>query len=139
MALVFKSVGAMLSYVRGACTDSMEFVGRTVEEVLRSNVESSGAVDTGKLIGSIESEHGGNKATVKFADGAGHTSLWGSKSMGISPGSSVYIPQWVDEGRTGTRDAANFMSTTMGELQSNKDHVDAMVDGLAAHGIKATR
>lgn len=139
MALVFKSVGEMLAYVQSACEDSMDLVGQSVETILADNVVSSGAVDTGKLLGSIETETGGEMATIKFADGAGHTSLWGSRKMGIKPEDEVYIAHWIDEGRTGTRDAANYMSKTMNELAANKNHVDAMIDGLGSHGIKATR
>ena len=54
MALVFKSVGEMLAYVQNACEDSMDLVGKSVETVLSDNVISAGAVDTGKLLGSIE-------------------------------------------------------------------------------------
>lgn len=139
MALVFGSVGEMLAYVKNACDGSMDLVGRTVETVLRDNVESTGAVDTGKLIGSIESEASGGVAIIKFADGAGHTSLWGQKDININPGDSVYIPHWIDQGRTKTREAANFMDKTMSELSSNQDHVDAMADGLCMYGIRATR
>ncbi|MGL5348267.1 MAG: hypothetical protein ACRDA3_13030 [Peptostreptococcaceae bacterium] len=139
MGLVFNSVSEMLSYVQNACSDSMDIVGRTVETVLRDNVESSGAVDTGKLIGSIESEASGDGAIIKFADGAGHTSLWGSDKLKVPKDGAVYIPHWIDQGQTGTREAANFMDKTMNELEANKDHVDAMSDGLAMHGIKATR
>ena len=129
----------MLAYVQSACEDSMDLVGQSVETILADNVVSSGAVDTGKLLGSIETETGGEMATIKFADGAGHTSLWGSRKMGIKPEDEVYIAHWIDEGRTGTRDAANYMSKTMNELAANKNHVDAMIDGLGSHGIKATR
>ena len=139
MALVFKNVGEMLAYVQNACEESMDLVGRSVETILADNVVSSGAIDTGKLLGSIETETGGAMATIKFADGAGHTSLWGSRKMGIRPEDEVYIAHWIDEGRTGTREAANYMSKTMGELAANQNHVDAMVDGLNSYGIKATR
>ena len=133
MALVFKNVGEMLAYVQNACEESMDLVGKSVENILADNVVSSGAVDTGKLL------TGGAMATIKFADGAGHTSLWGSRKMGIKPEDKVYIAHWIDEGRTGTREAANYMSKTMDELAANQNHVDAMVDGLNSYGIKATR
>lgn len=138
MGLVFSSVSEMMAYVQRACDGSIEFVGKDVEVILENNVARSGAVDTGKLIGSIVSEGGGDSVTIKFADGAGHTSLWGSSKLGIDVGDSVYIANWVEEGSTGTRDAANFMENTKAELESGKKHVHAMQDGLAAYGIKAT-
>ena len=64
MALVFKNVGEMLAYVQNACEESMDLVGKSVENILADNVVSSGAVDTGKLLGSIETETGGAMATI---------------------------------------------------------------------------
>ena len=59
--------------------------------------------------------------------------------MNLKPGDDVYIAHWIDEGRTGTRDAANFMNKTMSELEGNQNHVDAMAEGLNSWGIPATR
>lgn len=138
MAMVFNSVDEMLAYVERACEDSMNYVGEVVKEKLQDNVRAANAVDTGKLINSIESDVDGGIATVKFADGAGHTSWWGSEKMGKEPGDEVYIAHWIEEGRTGTRDAAHSVETTVRELEAYRDHIYAMQRELDRHGIDAT-
>ena len=138
MAMVFNSVDEMLAYVERACEGSMELVGEVVKEQLKDNLIAAKAVDTGKLIDSIESDVDGGIATIKFANGAGHTSWWGSEKMGIEPGDEVYIAHWIEEGRTGTRDAAHSVETTVRELEAYQEHTLAMKDGLARYGIDAT-
>ena len=138
MAMVFNSVDEMLAYVKRACESSMSSVGETVKEKLKNNVLDAGAVDTGKLINSIESSADGNVATIKFADGAGHTSLYGSRKMGISQGDEVYIAHWIEEGRTGTREAAHSVKTTVIELEAYRDHMETMKEVLGMYGIDAT-
>ena len=58
--------------------------------------------------------------------------------MGIEPGDEVYIAHWIEEGRTGTRDAAHSVETTVRELEAYQEHTLAMKDGLARYGIDAT-
>lgn len=68
----------------------------------------------------------------------GHTTLYGSDSLGLSAGSKVpvsYVAQWLEDGYTWGRSNTDFMEKTKDEIKQSAIHLNAFIRYLKIKGI----
>ena len=146
MAREFNSIEACLRFVENQCQSGLTEVGTDIFDTLVQNVNSTvysrdpGEYErTNQLINSISRRDNSHMTEVYFADGTGHTTLYGSVGMGLSPDSPVYIPQWVNDGQTWNQPPAFFYERTIEDITRGAipRFVNVMKDFLQSRGIDA--
>lgn len=134
----FKNIESLQKFIKDKCKSGMNDVGKKVQESLKffvlKNVYCAFTPEeyqrTYQLLESISFkllQSNKNQITVDIyfdKSKMQHTTLFGSEKLAISPNSNVYIPKWVDEGKTWDkpfhpRGGGHFMKDTLNDVKKN--------------------
>ena len=97
----FNGYSELVKALEKAHLKALKELSKDTKDTIENTMESKNIGQTGKLKRSLKVENVSKKGyEVTFKDGAGHTSLRGSKKLEIEKGDEVYVPHWVNEGKT---------------------------------------
>lgn len=114
----YNSYGDLIKALEKAHLKALKELSKDTEDTVKKAMKSKNIGDTGKMERSIKTKNLSKKGyEVTFEDGAGHTSWYGQKSIGVKAGDPVYVPHWVDEGHTINSNGKGFSDVAQSEIE----------------------